>query len=548
MPPALLSYAVTPTTVPTTTDPTNPSTVTLMIVVANGTGRQQLCSEIDFLVPASLTTNPSSIAPAAAIGTNWSIQSDGNGRLTATPRVALAPINPGDSLAFLIEGAQVAQAVGLAEIVAYEVTDIVRQTMIGVLTAPPGLAVTSFVANPIQVQAGQQTTLSWTTTGATTCRLSWAGASISVPVSGSEPVSPLVTTTYTLTAAGAGTAVAQQVTVVVPTVQILHFAATPNPVTAGDQSTLSWRVINAAACYLEPGRRAIDPSQGATDVTVMASAQYTLEAYGYGADTASQTFWVDAGEVTIESFTATPAIISPLATAPVTLAWATAYAASCAIAPNVGAVPTTGAVSVPALPVAAYTLTATALTTRNQSVRVAVSPAITHLQFTTDPATPNQVVVTWQASGDSATFNRAPAPVSGTQTVTLQPKAPVTAALVVSGSGATLIAALILGSASSQTPTCRIESVTLSCPDGLNTPGASVSVSWQAVGAGGTITCASSTGARTSGTGLTGTLDFAPGLAFTSWHGYLSVGRAETRTMASWAFFGPNPAAGDGDV
>jgi len=206
-PPTLFTYLVVPTSVPYTDDPATPSTVTLLLAVANNTGKDAVCTEIDFLLPASLTTNPSSVMPSAALGTAWTIVGDGNGKLTATPRVPSNPLAAGDSIAFIVSGVQVAQGAGIAGITVYEMTDQLRQGLIDIVKVPPGLAITSFVANPIQVNAGNQTVLSWTTTAATTCTLSWPGGNSSVPVNGSFPVNPTQTTTYILTAAGTGTAV-----------------------------------------------------------------------------------------------------------------------------------------------------------------------------------------------------------------------------------------------------------------------------------------------------------------------------------------------------
>lgn len=75
---------------------------------------------------------------------------------------------------------------------------------------PPTL---SFSAIPLSINLGQSATLSWTSTNATSCIASggWFGAQA---ISGSQPVTPIATTTYTLSCTGAGT-VNQSVTVTV---------------------------------------------------------------------------------------------------------------------------------------------------------------------------------------------------------------------------------------------------------------------------------------------------------------------------------------------
>jgi hypothetical protein len=80
---------------------------------------------------------------------------------------------------------------------------------------PPAAPTVSISASPTSITAGQSSTLTWSSTNATSCTASngWTG---SKGASGSTPVSPTVTTTYTLTCTGAGgTTPAQSVTVTV---------------------------------------------------------------------------------------------------------------------------------------------------------------------------------------------------------------------------------------------------------------------------------------------------------------------------------------------
>src|SRR6202040_2833713 len=66
---------------------------------------------------------------------------------------------------------------------------------------PPPAPTASLSANPNTVQQGQSTTLTWQTTGATDVSIDGIGA---VQPSGSQQVSPTDSTTYHLTAKGAG--------------------------------------------------------------------------------------------------------------------------------------------------------------------------------------------------------------------------------------------------------------------------------------------------------------------------------------------------------
>jgi peptidoglycan-associated lipoprotein len=66
---------------------------------------------------------------------------------------------------------------------------------------PPPAPTASLSANPNTVQQGQSTTLTWETTGATDVSIDGIGA---VQPSGSQQVTPVESTTYHLTAKGAG--------------------------------------------------------------------------------------------------------------------------------------------------------------------------------------------------------------------------------------------------------------------------------------------------------------------------------------------------------
>lgn len=66
---------------------------------------------------------------------------------------------------------------------------------------PPPAPTASLTANPATVQAGQGTTLTWTTTNATDVTIEGVGK---VDASGTQPVTPADSTTYRLTAKGPG--------------------------------------------------------------------------------------------------------------------------------------------------------------------------------------------------------------------------------------------------------------------------------------------------------------------------------------------------------
>ncbi|MEE8361692.1 MAG: Ig-like domain-containing protein, partial [Gemmatimonadales bacterium] len=77
---------------------------------------------------------------------------------------------------------------------------------------PP--TVDGFSATPASITAGELTILSWTTTGADSVTID-NGVGVDMPAEGSRTVSPATTTTYALTATGAGGTVTSSVTVTV---------------------------------------------------------------------------------------------------------------------------------------------------------------------------------------------------------------------------------------------------------------------------------------------------------------------------------------------
>ena len=87
---------------------------------------------------------------------------------------------------------------------------------------PPASPTATLAVSPSSVQAGQAVQISWSTNNATSVNIAPLGA---VSLNGSQSVTPQVSTTYTLTAKGAGGEVQQSARVTV--------TAPPAPVAAG---------------------------------------------------------------------------------------------------------------------------------------------------------------------------------------------------------------------------------------------------------------------------------------------------------------------------
>ena len=186
----------------------------------------------------------------------------------------------------------------------------------------------------------------------------------SVAVQGSQSVSPVETTTYTMTVRNRSGSTTANVTVQVQPQQmpkIVRFLAAPQEIFAGETSTLIWSVENADDVSISSlgsvppaGTNAVAPSG---DITYTITAR---NAAGQATATASISVY---GPPRILSYTGSPLTIKSGETA--TLRWETADATSVSIA-GAGTVPVTGSLAVK--PTATTTYTLTAVGRRNNSV------------------------------------------------------------------------------------------------------------------------------------------------------------------------------------
>ncbi|MGB9455266.1 MAG: OmpA family protein [Bryobacteraceae bacterium] len=198
------------------------------------------------------------------------------------------------------------------------------QVMVGATTAQ----ILRFQANPSTIAAGAQTTLSWTTSGATTISISPSIGTVTA--NGSTTVSPATTTSYTLSATGTdGKTVTAVATVTVTgsaIPQIVTFVATPQSVSPGQSTKICWQVTGSTNISITPGVGTnLNPNDCAT-VTPSATTTYTLTATN-AVGQVQGNLTVNVGLVQILSFQANP-VSSPVAGAPVTLSWTTANATS----------------------------------------------------------------------------------------------------------------------------------------------------------------------------------------------------------------------------
>jgi carbohydrate binding protein with CBM4/9 domain len=211
---------------------------------------------------------------------------------------------------------------------------VTRQATVTVLPLP----MITFNASPSSITTGQSSTLTWSTANATSVTIDHGMGT--QPTSGSLAVTPSVTTTYTLTATGAGgTAItARTITVTAPNAPQVLFSATPATLGDGDAATLSWAISNATAASIDNGIGAI-PLSGSTLVRPHSTTTYTLTASGSGGTRSAFATVTVAPPPTIV-FSVEPAIVAPGGAA--TLHWDVFDAASVVLDHDLGAQPFSG--------------------------------------------------------------------------------------------------------------------------------------------------------------------------------------------------------------
>lgn len=328
-----LSYAVYPNPNPIQASPLQgaPSLVTLLIVVSNSTNEVIDCESISFGFKQGsnakdFSTDFTSVSTAPADG--WSITQDG-AFFTATPDNAPAQVGR-EGLTFYLSNIKVNQQPGTTSMTITEVTtnpDNTAELDCQLEKFPTQFSVGQLIAEPLTINQGQSTTLSWNGSAGATYALSYRDAGNTIvnitqtadgkllPPVGSYTVRNLQHDTVfylivTLQESGQDGPVTFQrevtVTVVQPPVRILSFSAAPQTVSyPGEQVTLSWEVENATALILSDVG-GVDGNS--INVTVNQTQTFTLQAAGQGGPVSAVALVV-VTPVQINSFKATPGVV-----------------------------------------------------------------------------------------------------------------------------------------------------------------------------------------------------------------------------------------------
>ncbi len=216
-------------------------------------------------VITSFTANPATITAGQSSTLSWTTTNAVSVSISGIGEVQ--PANGSVSVHPTMTTTYTLTATGLGDTLMQQAT---------VTVAGPSIV---FTAIPDTVAAGQSSSLTWSTTGATSVSID--NGIGSQPVNGSVVVTPTVTTFYTLTAIGpSGTSTAQAVVAVAlpPDVTLI---AQPTSISQGGSSLLVWSTSNANNVVIDHGIGLIS-SSGSVKVFPTATTTYTLTANGSG--------------------------------------------------------------------------------------------------------------------------------------------------------------------------------------------------------------------------------------------------------------------------
>lgn len=133
---------------------------------------------------------------------------------------------------------------------------------------------------PQTITRGSNASLSWGSTGVTSCSIDQGIGPVDPNSTAPISVSPQETTTYTLTCTNVyGQTVTDTATLTVtePVLPTVSLTANPNSIAAGQSSTLTWSSQNATACSINNGVGTVTPNTtGTSSVAPAANTTYTL--------------------------------------------------------------------------------------------------------------------------------------------------------------------------------------------------------------------------------------------------------------------------------
>lgn len=137
----------------------------------------------------------------------------------------------------------------------------------------------SLSASPTDTRSGAPSSLSWTTAGATQASIDQGIGAVTPVAKGSRSVSPISTTTYTLTASGPGGTAECSAAVTVWPKPTAGLTPDPAAIKSGQSSSLSWTTTGATLASIDRGIGAVTPvAEGSRSVSPSSTTNYTLKA------------------------------------------------------------------------------------------------------------------------------------------------------------------------------------------------------------------------------------------------------------------------------
>ena len=437
-----------PTSGSTTVKPCIGTTYTLSVTGAGGTTTKQVTVNVTLVAPAptigSFTASPGTITAGQSTTLTWSSLRG----LSASIDQGIGAVSTSGS-----------RTVSPTKTTTYTLTvtgicgTAVKTVTVNVC-APASIS--SFAATPPTIKRGQSATLAWSSSGGKTASIDNGVGS--VDLSGSKSVSPVSTTTYTLTVtAGFCPTVTRQTTVTVlqPQPVIQSFVAKPPAISRGQSSTLWWESTNGTSAAIDNGVGGVQTS-GSVLVSPSQTTTYTLTVTGPGgASTRQVTVSVGQNLPIISSFTASPPTIAPGQSS--TLAWSSTGGTTATIDNGIGAVPVSGQWTVSPTMSTTYTLTvsnAGGAVTKQVAVTVTAGvPVIADFSASPSTITPGQSsTLAWSSTGGTtATIDNGigAVPTSGSRIVS--PAQTTTYTLGVTGTGGTTTRQVTVGVSAGKT-------------------------------------------------------------------------------------------------
>ncbi len=289
------------------------TTTTYVLTATNDTGYMSASTTVTISEPVvpvinNFTANPASISSGQTSSLQWNV----SGATSITIDQGIDNVSASGS-----------RDVNPSKTTTYTLTATNREgTVTASATVNVGTAgapvVTSFTANPANINASETSTLQWNVAGATSVSLNQDV----VISSGSKEVTPTVTTIYTLTARNnIGTVTASATVTVGGTTALSIDTFKANPTTTydpGGKSTLQWIVLGATSISITDIGNV--SASGTQDVYITGTKTFILTATNSTGQTATKPVTVNKGTApVITSFSANPSIIT--AGQPSTLQW-----------------------------------------------------------------------------------------------------------------------------------------------------------------------------------------------------------------------------------